>query len=120
MTKIDKYQGFVIEGKGYINDHQMCREVIKFDFPMVDSEKAKECLQLCLNFLISHTYKDFEEECAKKEKENEIKNIITEIIVRTPLKKVPKYKTSEDVDLYCSDIVTNKIYNALKEKDLIK
>lgn len=49
--KIDKYQGFVFEGRGYIKDHQMCREVITFDFPMVDSEKAKECLQLCLDFL---------------------------------------------------------------------
>jgi len=65
-------------------------------------------------------FNDFEEQCAKKEKENEIKKIITEIIVRTPLKKVPKYKTSADIDIYCSDEVTDKIYNALKEKDLIK
>jgi len=65
-------------------------------------------------------FKEFEEEQAEKEKENEIKNIITEIIARTPLKKVPKYKTSANMDLYCADVVTNKIYNALKEKDLIK
>lgn len=49
--KIDQYQGFVFEGKGYITDHQLCREVITFDLPVVDSEEAKECLQLCLDFL---------------------------------------------------------------------
>lgn len=49
--KIDQYQGFVFDGKGYITDHQSCREIIKFNFLMAEDDKADECMKLCLDFL---------------------------------------------------------------------
>lgn len=49
--KIDKYQGFVFDGKGYITDHQSCREIIKFNFLMSEDDKADKCMKLCLDFL---------------------------------------------------------------------
>lgn len=51
MTKIDKYQGFVFDGKGYIADHQDCEKVIKFNFKCFEDDKADKCMQLCLDFL---------------------------------------------------------------------
>lgn len=49
--KIDKYQGFVFDGKGYITDHQDCEKVIKFNFKCFDDDKADQCMKLCLDFL---------------------------------------------------------------------
>jgi len=49
--KIDKYQGFVFDGKGYITDHQSCREIITFNFLMAENDKADRCMKLCLDFL---------------------------------------------------------------------
>lgn len=49
--KIDKYQGFVFDGKGYITDHQDCEKVIKFNFKCFDDDKADQCMNLCLDFL---------------------------------------------------------------------
>ena len=49
--KIDKYQGFVFDGKGYITDHQDCERVIKFNFSMMEDDKADKCMKLCLDFL---------------------------------------------------------------------
>lgn len=49
--KIDQYQGFVFDGKGYITDHQSCREIIKFNFLMAEDDKADKCMRLCLDFL---------------------------------------------------------------------
>lgn len=49
--KIDQYQGFVFDGKGYITDHQSCREIIKFNFLMAEDDKADQCMRLCLDFL---------------------------------------------------------------------
>ena len=49
--KIDKYQGFVCEGRGYIKDHQECKKIIEFDFPIFDEKKAKKCLEICLDYL---------------------------------------------------------------------
>lgn len=49
--KIDKYQGFVHSSKGYIKDHQECKKVIEFDFPLYDKKKAKKCLEICLDYL---------------------------------------------------------------------
>lgn len=49
--KIDQYQGFVFDGKGYITDHQDCEKVIKFNFKCVDDDKADKCMRLCLDFL---------------------------------------------------------------------
>ena len=49
--KIDRYQGFVFDGRGYITDHQRCEEVIKFNFIMLEDDKADKCMRLCLDFL---------------------------------------------------------------------
>lgn len=49
--KIDQYQGFVFDGKGYITDHQDCEKVIKFNFRCLDDDKADQCMNLCLDFL---------------------------------------------------------------------
>lgn len=49
--KIDKYQGFVFDGKGYITDHQDCEKVVKFNFKCLDDDKADQCMNLCLDFL---------------------------------------------------------------------
>ena len=49
--KIDRYQGFVSDGKGYIKDHQSCEEIVKFNFRMSENDKAKKCMKLCLDFL---------------------------------------------------------------------
>ena len=49
--KIDRYQGFVFDGKGYITDHQSCEEIVKFYFRMSEDDKADKCMRLCLDFL---------------------------------------------------------------------
>lgn len=49
--KIDQYQGFVFDGKGYITDHQSCEKVVKFNFSMLEDDKADDCMKLCLDFL---------------------------------------------------------------------
>lgn len=49
--KIDQYQGFVFDGKGYITDHQDCKKVIKFNFGCLDDDTADQCMNLCLDFL---------------------------------------------------------------------
>lgn len=49
--KIDRYQGFVFDGEGYITDHQDCQKVVKFNFKNFDNNRAKKCMQLCLDFL---------------------------------------------------------------------
>lgn len=49
--KIDRYQGFVFDGQGYITDHQSCEEIVKFNFRMSEDDKADQCMRLCLDFL---------------------------------------------------------------------
>ena len=49
--KIDRYQGFVLDGKGYIKDNLSWRNVVSFDFGMIDDDKAKKCLSACLKVL---------------------------------------------------------------------
>ena len=49
MGEIDRYTGFVFDGKGYV---KYCgKTIIKFDFFLGDDEKAKKCIDACLEVL---------------------------------------------------------------------
>ena len=56
------------------------------------------------------------EEKEQETKEKEIKHMMMRIISTTPLRVV----NLECGEVWCSDKVVDKIYDALKEKDLIK
>lgn len=49
--KIDRYQGFIFEGEGYVTDHLECKKVITFNLGIYDDKREKELLKLCLDFL---------------------------------------------------------------------
>lgn len=59
-------------------------------------------------------FNDFEKECAKKEKENEIKKVLDKYIVKIGFSSI----NGDDIEINSDSV--DKCYNELKEKDLIK
>lgn len=49
--KIDRYTGYTFDGEGKLTDHQRCKEVITFHFPMTDKKISQELLNICLDYL---------------------------------------------------------------------
>ena len=88
------------------------------------TDKYEEFKKWLINYMgnspfVSHCYKKddmeylfnrFEEEQAEKEKERQVKEILARVIFSWSIKDLAKFEKEK----------INKIYNDLKEKDLIK
>lgn len=54
--KIDRYDAFIFEGSGWIEDRINSKKIIIFDFSMDNDKQAKECLNACMNVLLEKDY----------------------------------------------------------------
>lgn len=65
-------------------------------------------------------FNDFEEECAKKEKEKQVKGIIKEVFNTVPLNEYEVEDEWYRKTIYVPNDIITEIYDKLKEEDLIK